>query len=87
MPPQSFLLNYNGRPLSTSFAQFDRAESLKVFIEAEKDLFANNFPQVVLAHVASAMAANYLLIVNEFDGCATPVLKGYPVSGKTTALT
>ena len=21
-----------------------------------------------------------------FDGCATPVLKGHPVSGKTTAL-
>lgn len=40
------------------------------------------FPQVVLAHAASAMAANYRLKVNEFDGCATPVLKGYPVSGK-----
>lgn len=69
-----------------SFAEFDQGDALKKLIEAEKDLFSNNFPQVVLAHAASAMAANYRLIVNEFDGCATPVLKGHPVSGKTTAL-
>lgn len=39
-----------------------------------------------MAHAASSIAANYDLVVNEFDGCATPILKGHPVSGKTTAL-
>lgn len=39
-----------------------------------------------MAHAASSMAANYELIVEKFDGCATPVLKGEPVSGKTTAM-
>ena len=46
----------------------------------------NNFPQVVMAHAASSIAANYDLVVKEFDGFATPILKGHPVSGKTTAL-
>jgi len=39
-----------------------------------------------MAHAASSIAANYDLVVKEFDGCATPILKGHPVSGKTTAL-
>ena len=55
-------------------------------VEAERKLFVNNFPQVVMAHAASSIAANYDLVVKEFDGCATPILKGHPVSGKTTAL-
>ena len=32
------------------------------------------------------MMTNYDLIVKEFDGCATLVLKGKPVSRKTSAL-
>ena len=67
-------------------AEFDEGEGLKKLLEAEKELFKNNFPQVALAHAASSIEANYDLVVNEFDGCATPVLKGQPVSGKTTAL-
>lgn len=69
-------------------AEFDEGEALKQLIEAEKQLLWNNFPQdlVVLAHAASSIAANYDLVVNEFDGAATPVLKGQPVSGKTAAL-
>ena len=55
-------------------------------LEAEKRLFKNNFPQVVMAHAASSIAANYELVVKEFDECATPILQGHPVSGKTTAL-
>ena len=39
-----------------------------------------------MAHVASGMAANYDIIVKKFGGCPTPVLKGEPVSGKTTAM-
>lgn len=39
-----------------------------------------------MAHGASSIAANYDLVVKEFDGCATPILKEHPVSGKTTAL-
>ena len=67
-------------------AEFDEGEGLKKLLEAEKELFKNNFPQVVLAHAASSIEANYDLVVNEFDGCATPVPKCQPVSGKTTAL-
>lgn len=69
-----------------SSTEFDEGESLNNLLQAEKDLFQNNFLQVVLAHAASSIAANYDLVVGEFDGCATPVLKGHPVSGKTTAL-
>ena len=63
-------------------AEFDEREALKQLIEAEKQLLWNNFPQdlVVLAHAASSIAGNYDLVVNEFDGCATPVLKDQPVS-------
>ena len=32
------------------------------------------------------LAASYDLVIKEFDGCATSVLKGHPVSGKMTAL-
>lgn len=67
-------------------AEFDEEKGLKDLLEAEKQLFQNNFPQVVLAHAASSIAANYEVVVNEFDCCATPVLKGQPVTGKTTAL-
>ena len=59
---------------------------MKSLFEAERALFKNNFPQVIMAHAASSMAANYSIIVKLFDGCAIPVLKGRPVSGKTTAL-
>ena len=69
-----------------SSTEVDEGESLNNLLQAKKDLFQNNFLQVVLAHAAGSIAANYDLIVGEFDGCATPVLKGHPVSGKTTAL-
>lgn len=32
------------------------------------------------------MGANYNSIIEMFDGCSIPVLRGHPVSGKTTAL-
>ena len=67
-------------------AEFHEGKALKRLLEAEKQLFHNNFPQVVPAHAASCIAANYDLVVKEFDGYVTPVLKGQPVSGKTTAL-
>ena len=35
---------------------------------------------------ASSIAGNYDLVVKEFGGCATPILKGHPVSGKATSL-
>ena len=53
---------------------------------AERELFRNNFPQVVLGHVASGIACNYDLVQDIWEGCATPVFKGPPISGKTTAL-
>ncbi|XP_022810544.1 uncharacterized protein LOC111347576 [Stylophora pistillata] len=53
---------------------------------AEAKIFKNNFPQVLMVHAASAIASNYELVVQEFDGCSIPVLKGCPVSGKTTAM-
>ena len=59
---------------------------MKNLTEAERNLFQNNFSQVLIPHGASSIAANYDLVVKEFDGCATPILKGHPVSGKTTAL-
>lgn len=68
------------------YLEFDQGEALCDLLEAERRLFKNNFPQVVMAHAASSIAANYDLVVKEFDGCATPILKGHPVSGKTTAL-
>lgn len=55
------------------FLDFDDGESLRILIETEKYLFQNNFPQVILAHAASAIAANYQQIVEDFDGCSYPV--------------
>ena len=51
---------------------------MKKLFKAENDLCKNNCSRVV-------HWANYDL-VEVFDGCATPVLKGYLVSGETTAL-
>lgn len=45
---------------------FDQGEALRLLIEAEKKLFNNNFPQVIMVHAASSIAANYDLVVNEF---------------------
>ena len=49
-------------------------------------MFENNFPQVVMTHAVSAIAAYYEKVLELFDSCAIPVLKGHPVSGKTTCL-
>ena len=65
---------------------FDQGEALKALLQAEQDLFQNNFPQVIMAHAVSSIVANYDLVVEEFDGCSVPVLQGQPVSGKTTAM-
>lgn len=64
----------------------DDGESLKNLFEAEKELFGNNFPQVLMAHAASSLCANFDLAIETFDGCGIPVLVGHPVSGKSTAL-
>lgn len=65
---------------------FDQGEALKALLQAEENLFQNNFPQVIMAHAVSSTVANYDLVVEEFDGCSVPVLQGQPVSGKTTAM-
>ena len=59
---------------------------MKNLFKAEKALFGNNFPQVLMAHTASRLCANFDLTFDLFDGCAIPVLIGHPVSGKSTAL-
>lgn len=64
----------------------DHGEALSHLLDAEKELFGNNFAQVVMIHAASALAANYDLVVNDFGGCAVPVIIGQPVAGKSTAL-
>ena len=64
----------------------DDGESLKNLFEAEKELFGNNFPQVLMAHAASSLCANFDLAIETFDGFGIPVLVGHPVSGKSTAL-
>lgn len=64
----------------------DDGEAFRELLVAEKELFQNNYPQVILAHAASSMAANYETIVDSFEGCSIPFLQGEPVSGKTTAL-
>jgi hypothetical protein len=67
-------------------SDFDDGEALKELIMAERKLFQNNFPQVIIGHVASGIASNYDLVQETWEGCATPVFKGLPISGKTTAL-
>ena len=44
-------------------SDFDNGEALKALIEAERDLFKNNFGQVILGHAVSSIAANYDLVV------------------------
>lgn len=39
-----------------------------------------------MAHAVSALAANFDLVVDKFDGCGIPVFIGRPVSGKSTGL-
>jgi hypothetical protein len=68
------------------FIAFNNGEALCELIEAEQELYQNNFLQVIMAHIATGMAANYDTIVKRFGGCPTPVLMGEPVSGKTTAM-
>ena len=53
---------------------------------AERQLFQNNFSQVIIGRVASRIASNYDLVQEIWEGCATPVFKGPPICGKTTAL-
>lgn len=69
-----------------SVIDLDNGEALRELMLAEQDLFQNNFAQVLLGHAASGLASNYDLLISEFGGCPTPVLKGEPLSGKTTAL-
>ena len=65
----------------------DNGEALKkLFTTEKKKLFGNNFPQVLMTHAASSLCANFDLTIDMFDGCSIPVLIGYPVSGKSTAL-
>ena len=45
---------------------FDQGEALKALLQAEQDLFQNNFPQVIMAHAVSSIVANYDLVVEEF---------------------
>ena len=68
------------------FSDLDDGEALKQLLLAEKALFQNMYPQVVLTHAASSMAANYCAIIEIYKGCSVPFLKGRPVSVKTTAL-
>lgn len=68
------------------FSDLDDGDSLKQLLLMEQALFKNNYPQVILAHAASSMACNFDLIIKKFNGCAIPVLRGPPVSGKTSAL-
>ena len=64
----------------------DNGAALRELFEAEKLLFGNNFPQVLMAHAVSSLSANFDLVIDKFDGCGIPVLIGHPVSGKSTAL-
>lgn len=64
----------------------DDGESLKTLLQAEKELFGKNFPQVLMVHAASSLCANFDLTTETFDGCGIPVLIGHPVSGKNAAL-
>lgn len=68
------------------FVDLDDGEALKRLLLNEELLFKNNYPQVVMARAASAIACNYDLIMKRFNGCAIPVLRGPPVSGKASAL-
>ena len=68
------------------FTDFDNGEALRELMLAEKELLQNNFPQALMCHAASGMAANYDLLIEEFEGCPMPVLKGEPLSGKTTSM-
>ena len=64
----------------------DNREALAAFFRAEKELFVNNFPQVLMVHAVSSLAANFDLGINISDGCSIPLLIGHPVSGKNTTL-
>ena len=68
------------------FTDFDQGQGLKALLQAEQNLFQNNFPQVIMAHAVSSIVANYDLVVQEFDGCSVPVLQGQPVFGKKPAM-
>ena len=68
------------------FVQLERGESLVELVRAKKSLSVNNCPLVLMAPAVSAFAANFDLGVDKFDGCGIPVIIGYPVSGKSTAL-
>ena len=69
-----------------NFTELDGGEALTELFRSKKSLFANNFPQVLMAHVVSAPAANFDLVVGKFDGCGIPVFIGHPVCEKSTAL-
>ena len=66
------------------YIDLDDGASLKTLFEAEKELFGNNFAQVLMAHAACSLCANFDLAIETFDGCGIPVLIGHQVSGKST---
>lgn len=66
--------------------KLDVGEALAELFRAKKICFANNFLQVLMAHAASALAINFDLVVDKFNGCGIPVLIGHPVPGKSAAL-
>ena len=69
-----------------SDADFDDDEALNELMMAERDLFRNNFPQVIIGHVASGIACNYDLFQDIWEGCASPVFNSPLILVKTTAL-
>ena len=68
------------------FAAIDNGEALKELITAEKELFANNFPQALMTIACAGLAANYELVLHDIGCCSLPVLSGAAISGKTMAL-
>ena len=54
--------------------------------EARKVCSQTIFPQILMAHAVSALAANFDLVVDKFDGCGIPVFIRHLVCGKSTAL-
>lgn len=76
----------NNKVVLRIIIDLDDGEALAELFGAEKELFVNNFPQVLMAHAVSSLAANFDLAIDIFDGCSIPVLIGHPVSGKSTAL-
>ena len=68
----------NNKVVLRIIIDLDDGEALAELFGAEKELFVNNFPQVLMAHAVSSLAANFDLAIDIFDGCSIPVLIGHP---------